>query len=180
MLNRLLSRIEVVPGENGDCDIVFTFIVWNGYIFKEFTHTCKEIYSEQGQYYFRRFCVTMLGGMEDEDSWYEIVYKADMNDWAGCDMVVTVIDADKPIIENVFSSFVSYDYLYEEDQKDLDEEFSFDYKTIFQDIKIKHGSVPEEINEHMRVVLNKHHLINNDFIIDDAFKHHLDFEDLIM
>lgn len=50
----------------------------------------------------------------------------------------------------------------------MDERFSFDYETIFKDIKIKHGSVPEEINEHMRAVLNKHHLENKDEIIIDC------------
>lgn len=163
-----LSKIDVVSLKNGDCNVIFTFLVWNGYNFKEFTHTCKEIYSEQGQYWFRRFCAFMLGFMEEHDSWYEIVYKADMNDWMGYDMVVTVIDTDNPVIDDVIESFVTYDYLEEEEQKEMDERFSFDYETIFKDIKIKRGSVPEEINEHMRAVLNKHHLENKDEIIIDC------------
>lgn len=181
----LLKNIEVVlsgeeDSEDEDSNVVFTFIVWNGSVFKEFTHTCKNIFSD-GQYDFREYCLSFIKSYKydyDDELYEEILNEMDMNKWIGCFFEVGAIEYRRGI--NKFSSCRVYgDYIYyiEYDDEDEEEFIQYEkekkdtaesYRKIFEKYKpdidvLKETPVPKELNKYMRETINRTDLVSEKY-----------------
>lgn len=158
----VLKKIEIVPIENGDSNVMFTFIVFENNDYKEYVHTCKNIFTN-GRYDFREYCLSMIrSGLDDEESLQMSIDEADMNHWIGCYYEVDTFDDE---FDKTPECYVQESYLYEIDfygtkeEKEREDCYIY-YCKLFEQYESEitaqmKKKIPEELNNYMKETINR-------------------------
>lgn len=153
-----LLGIDMVSDDSGYTGVVFRFLVWNGSVFKEFTHTCSKVYTS-GMEQFKQHCISMV-----TNRWYHDRERAaaclcaDMNIWIGRIFGVSV-DYDSQSCDVSVSGL--YKVKFEEDdaanraEETLTKKITH-YLKVFKkhSFEVCHTPVPNKINYYMKTILN--------------------------
>lgn len=140
----ILTGITAESISEDDCNVIFTFLVNNGYMNKECIHICKNVFTK-GKYRFRKFCELLLYNPEWEDDeeyqqkWKEMQKTADLNEQVGYATIVSVIDLSSHA--EVTYILQSYFHDFEYDEWDFDALYSAINEDTYK------PEVPQKVND---------------------------------
>lgn len=152
-------------GEN-DCNVIFVFLISNGYILKEIKHICTNVFTSDRQH-FKEFCEALLFNSDwseydsGKEEWGNYKETFDLNDTVGLGVILHVANVNHHSeVQKICQCYFSEE-----------EYFGWDFDTIFDNADEDNfkSEIPKKINRLIHELFNDNTIKCKDIFVDDEF-----------